>query len=586
MQWTPERFVDTLAYLRKFGDDTTLIECKRASHGLPKSLGPTLSAFANMPDGGTIVLGVDERTGFQVTGVDDPAAMEKALVNYCRQAITPAPQLEFVVLTVEGSDVLVVTVVPLLPAQKPALYRGKAYLRQADGDYEMNANDLRILAVYGLHERERPNADFAVVDGADESVLDSDLLAAYLRDVRAGRRRLHAVADDNDVLELTAVTDGHGQPRLAGLYALGVFPQAIEPSLGVTAAVRGPHTGRRVRVRNSEDFDGPLPVLLESTVEWLLANTSTDRVYLDNGHMVDRPEFPPLVFRELVANALVHRDLGNSLTVGKRVEIRVTARHVIITNPGGLRGVSVDQLGGTTLAKVAVNQHLYQIAKCVHTEEGYRVIEGEGGGLAEVLAALREAELPPPVFIDRGVDFTVLLRRGPRFTEDEQAWLAGLSDTFTATQKDLLVRLLHEGGQSLDSIYAEYSTVSEYELDRQVSQLSVGGWIDIDEDSISLAVPVPGWAIRETDVLGPPVDSALTSDDRDLVELAHLGRNVPRILAALPFTSPALSVHELVAQTGLSVNQVRYGLNSLVEAGYVAMDGGRGTQATTYRALR
>ena len=37
----------------------------------PEQLGPTLSAFANKPGGGTILLGVSERDGISVVGVDD-----------------------------------------------------------------------------------------------------------------------------------------------------------------------------------------------------------------------------------------------------------------------------------------------------------------------------------------------------------------------------------------------------------------------------------------------------------------------------------------------------------------------------------
>ena len=92
MAWNSETLTRTVDYLRAFGSDTTLIECKRASGGIPK-LGPTLCAFANMPEGGTILLGVDEQAGFKITGVSSPAKFEKDITSQNRNSVNPAPRV-------------------------------------------------------------------------------------------------------------------------------------------------------------------------------------------------------------------------------------------------------------------------------------------------------------------------------------------------------------------------------------------------------------------------------------------------------------------------------------------------------------
>ncbi|MFQ5856200.1 MAG: helix-turn-helix domain-containing protein [Anaerolineae bacterium] len=46
--------------LREVGADLTHVEAKRAERALPRRLWETLSAFANTPSGGVIILGVDE----------------------------------------------------------------------------------------------------------------------------------------------------------------------------------------------------------------------------------------------------------------------------------------------------------------------------------------------------------------------------------------------------------------------------------------------------------------------------------------------------------------------------------------------
>ena len=60
-----------LAVLETHGGDTNAIEAKTFSEYSPQQLGPTLSAFANMPDGGVILLGVSERNGIDVVGIDN-----------------------------------------------------------------------------------------------------------------------------------------------------------------------------------------------------------------------------------------------------------------------------------------------------------------------------------------------------------------------------------------------------------------------------------------------------------------------------------------------------------------------------------
>ena len=67
---------------------------------------------------------------------------------------------------------MVVEVTPLMPTEKPARFKNKAYLRQADGDYQMNSNDLKMLELSALTASQQTHFDFQIVQGTDTSVLD------------------------------------------------------------------------------------------------------------------------------------------------------------------------------------------------------------------------------------------------------------------------------------------------------------------------------------------------------------------------------------------------------------------------------
>lgn len=570
MTWTEGQLRETLSQLRAFGDDTTLVECKTAGGGVPESIGETLCAFANMPQSGAILLGVSERRGFEVTGVDDPAQMEKKVTSVNRAAVKPAPQLEFTHLSLEGKNVVVVEVTPLLPSEKPANYDGKPYLRQADGDYVMNSNDLKMLELSALAERQQAHFDFESVPGTDADVLDGEVLTGYLKAVRGSRSRISKIDDDAQLLQVTNVTNSEGNVRFGGLYALGFLPQSVEPALGATAAVRlsrGEGVGRN---RNLTEIEGPLPVMLTEAMEWIQQNSDTVSRYTNSGHLVDEPEFPPSAIREVLANALVHRDLGPSVDVGKKVEIRITERMLIVVSPGGLRGLSVSQLESPVLTKSPVNKRLYEIARYLRTEDGERVIEGEGGGIQEILAATREARLPKPRFIDNGVEFKVLFPRGSRFTEEQNTWLKGLQsggEQFTPTEEDLLVELQNHGATSFQAITQRYTPLGEQACRNMLRKLVNAGAIVESDGVFSLSGESP----RQHSDFTARAES-----------LAALGKNVPAVYQAIP-PAGAVTLKELQATTGLSPAQLRYALEPLLDHAHVVMLGGQGQRTTTYR---
>ena len=155
-----------------------------------------------------------------------------------------------------------------------------------------------------------------------------------------------------------------------------------------------------------------MPVLLAEVMEWVEDNLDIVRRYRPDGHMESVAELPLNAVRELVANALVHRDLGpNTLGTGKGIQVRLRPDALFIQSPGGLRGVSLEQLESVEHAQAAVNQRLYQMAKKLKLPDGAAVIEGEGGGIREVFRSVADRGLPRPKLTDASVRFTAWLWR-------------------------------------------------------------------------------------------------------------------------------------------------------------------------------
>lgn len=411
MPWSETQLRETIDSLRQHGGDSPYVELKKASGGMPQNLGPTLCAFANMPDGGSIICGIDESNDFAATGVKTPAKLQAGIASVARNDVHPSPYLDFNTLTLDGVKILVTEVRPLPAADKPVRYKGRAYLRQADGDYAMNEVELRMLEVAKLHLDEHSMYDEAPASGTVAKDLDEDLVRQYIDNIRAASRRLRNKTDE-EVLHQTRVLTASGEATLAGLYALGNYPQGYRPALTATAAVVLPSDAPG-RHKNLEDFRGPLPEILGDMMRWTEQNLPTRAVYNEHGHLHDIPALPLPLVRELIANALVHRDLGPYVGTSHSVQLRIMPDRLVIENPGGVLGLSIGQLESAEHAQLAVNQHLYQIAKYVRSADGHRVIEGEGGGIREVLELARKYGLPKPQFINTGVKFKVIVFFAP-----------------------------------------------------------------------------------------------------------------------------------------------------------------------------
>jgi ATP-dependent DNA helicase RecG len=408
----PEDLDSLVRDLRASGGDSTAIEVKAAAGGLPVSLIPSLSALANLPGGGTIILGLDERTGFRPVQLADPQALKQGLAGKAR-AFTPPVRLSIDDGLVDGQPVIVARVHECDPSAKPCRVTatGIAYLRGYDGDFPLS--DLETQGF--LAARRPPLFDRRPVEGAGPDDLDAELVAAYLDTVRErDTNGLGRFTDDAELLRRAGVTVAGGQPTVAGLLALGVYPQQFFPRYVIQAAAEPlPQDPTAVRARNQITITGPIPRMLDAALDWARRTFDTTIVENSDGSVTDQPAYPLLAFREIIANTLIHRDLDD-WSQAFAVEVRLRRDRLVVTNPGGLYGITVERLGHDAVTS-ARNARL--VAICQHVRSagtGGRVIEALASGIPTISHELSTRALPPAQFIDANIRFTVLLRSTAR----------------------------------------------------------------------------------------------------------------------------------------------------------------------------
>ena len=446
-----------MAVLELRGGDTTSIEAKTFSEYSSAQMGPTMCAFANMPEGGVVLMGVSERDGINVVGVDDVNSLLQSAASQARNGFSPSIRVDLRAFDLDGKTVGVVNVEGADVNEKPVrwLKDKKAYLRQYDGDYQMSPSEEQML----LLRHCRPNSDAQAVPGSSLRDLDSELVNRYLASVRETTPRLVNDSDEAVLFFTGVVADREsGELSTAGLYALGEYPQRLLPHLTVTAAVEGTDDVRSV---NRRDFTGALPVILDDVLDWVAQNVESRQVVTRDGHGLTDYAVPLLAAREVIANALVHRDLSEA-SRGKGIDLRITRDGFRLTNPGGLWGITVDRLGFGD--HPAVNEHLYQICRNVEGRSG-RVIEAMGTGIREVRRALQDAGMAEPLFFDNGVSFTVRFPNSALIPDGDLAWIGRLGRQVAAGlnrhQKEALVDMRHGRTWSNGEYREHYGVTAE-----------------------------------------------------------------------------------------------------------------------------
>lgn len=424
---------EILRTLRVAGGDTTSIEVKSAAGGYPSTTLESLGALANTPGGGTIVFGLDERHGFTPTGVYDVQRLKQRLGNEA-QDFTPHVRVSISDAVVDSRSVVIVEVGECDAAFKPCTHAtGKAWVRSYDGDFLLS--DLERQGF--LSNRTAPHFDITPVPGTTVADLEVSAVAAWRETVRREDPSGLGRFDDDDLLRHGGVVAGSGELTVAGLMMLGEYPQTWFPRLVVHVARVEPDGS----FRNAKPLSGSIPRMLASAMDWAAHNVDYTTVSGPDGHLRDVPVFPLPVIRELVGNALVHRDLA-PWSEGIAIHLRIYRDRLVITNPGGLYGLTVDRLGREAISR-SRNAKLVALGVNVSAPGGVRVVESLASGLIRVNAELDDQGLPRPTFVDTGIQFTAILKatrhREPR-TPTTMVELIG------AKQQQVLTALI-EGGQ-------------------------------------------------------------------------------------------------------------------------------------------
>ncbi len=381
------------------------IELKAAREGAPKRIYDTLSSFSNSNEGGIIIFGVDEEHDFELCGVYDLQDIQQKITEQC-SSMTPEVRPLFSYAEIPNGYICAIEVPPIDIAERPCFYTGKgrlkgSYIRVGTNDVPMTEYEVYSYEAY----RKKYQDDIRVIPRVTKGSINTVELEKYLELLAQNKPNLSKL-NSNQVSELMSITIG-GEYSLTATLLFSLYPQAYFPQLCIIAtAIPGTEVGQLgdefERFIDNRRIEGTIPEMLIEALAFVRKNLKIKTI-IDplTGKRQDVNEYPLTAIREILLNALVHRDYS-SHTEGMPIQLQIFADRIEITNPGGLYGrITLDQLG-----QVQPDTRNPVLATALET---LKITENRYSGIPTVRREMLEFGLPMPQFENCRGSFKVTL---------------------------------------------------------------------------------------------------------------------------------------------------------------------------------
>ncbi len=299
------------------GGETSLVQFKETMNN-PLSAAQELVAFSNS-EGGQIIVGVADKTG-EVTGLtfEDIQRISSLLVNAASEGVKPPITIKTESIDLGGKKVLVVTI----PNGTYKPYKDKdglIFVKNGPDKRKVTGNEelARLLQSSGDLYAEEMLLPFTISDELD------------VRDFRAFYEEKYKTPLEESELprlisNLRLGTDD--RLNIAGALLFAKHPEKVLPQFYIAAVWFAGTDIAGEKYHNSEDIRGTLTQCYQRGLDFLKRALNRPQNGKDFNSLGDL-EIPEIVLKELLVNALIHRDyfIRDSIKLfvfDDRIEIR------------------------------------------------------------------------------------------------------------------------------------------------------------------------------------------------------------------------------------------------------------------------
>ncbi len=285
---------------------------------------PEVIAFSNS-QGGVILIGVNDDGEIEGLSSDDIKRLNLLLPNLASENIRPPITLNTQNVSLAEGLVMIVSVPE--GANKPYMDNNTSiYVRNGARSQKLRSREeiQRIFQSSGLIQ-----ADATPVSSSSLADLDLQYFETFFEE------KFGASTKDQEIslpqlLENMKLAK-NGVLNYGGILLFGSNPQSWLPVFDVKALAFQGDSIEDVNYLDSRDIKGRLSDIFQKTLGFLLDNIR--HVQNDQGfNSLGEPEISRIVFEELIANALIHRDYF----VSAPVKVLVFSNRIEIISPGHL----------------------------------------------------------------------------------------------------------------------------------------------------------------------------------------------------------------------------------------------------------
>lgn len=361
-------------------------------HSDPPLIAPILAALANSQHGGRLHI----RAGGKHDAVDLVDRIVQAALLVVPRLVIPVPR----VVEVEGKSIVLAEV----PAGMPHVYatEGRYLIREHGQNVPIHPHDLRRMLI------ERGDIQFEAEPAYGATLNDIDWDQARMYAARLG------LGTDRDAIQRCLMRRGcliqdpempyladALRPTNAGILLFGREVQSLLRGAEITAVRFAGEVMSDTFTR--QDITGTLPDQIRRAETFLRDHLRKEQRLKATMQRAESYEYPLEAARELVVNAVAHRDYSIN---GDGIRLYIFKDRMEITSPGRLPGpVTINNIADERFSR---NPIIVQVL----ADMGF--IERLGYGVDRVLELMRQQHLLAPTFRETDGGFRVTLYNEPQ----------------------------------------------------------------------------------------------------------------------------------------------------------------------------